>query len=552
MGTTGSYDEVFVLDLGTGERRRLTNAGSDGEAGESIVSRDGHQVAYGWATANGFELRVIGIDGSGDRLVYRSLETQQIEPQDWSADGHYILALFLQGGTSQYVVVSVADGAVRVLKRFDWAPTGAAGGRMRFSPSGRYIAYDLSSRKDSPDLDVFVSSFDGTHIMRLVEHPATDRLLGWTPDGNGILFSSDRTGTVDVWLLRVGEGKPQGSPVRVVADVGLIWPLGVTRDGALYYGRGAGVNDVYLTTLDSTTGTPQPAKKLVSQVRDNSSVDWSPDGRHLASASGSNWPEDPFVLRIRSVETGTERRLRLDMTGQHAFQPHWSPDGRALRVQGIVDVRQGLYRIDAQTGAITPILQAEPGCALCMEWPAWLRNRTVIFWRRNAPPWSIVVHDLTTGQEKELFRTVRPVVVSHLTASPNGRRLAFIWSDWDTGATALKVVPVSGGEPRDLVTLPAPALAGYGQPLFALAWTADSRHILYVPSVAGQKPKLGLWRISADGGEPQNLATLMEGLLPYGISVHPDGRRIAFTAGTEPRDEVWVLKDFLPAPKTSR
>lgn len=41
-------DEVFVLDLETGERRRLTHAGPDGEADDSMISPDGRQVAYGW------------------------------------------------------------------------------------------------------------------------------------------------------------------------------------------------------------------------------------------------------------------------------------------------------------------------------------------------------------------------------------------------------------------------------------------------------------------------------------------------------------------------
>ena len=79
----------------------------------------------------------------------------------------------------------------------------------------------------------------------------------------------------------------------------------------------------------------------------------------------------------------------------------------------------------------------------------------------------------------------------------------------------------------------------------------DSRHIMYARSVSGEKRKFELWRISAEGGEPQNLGLVMEGLSPYGLSVHPDGRRIAFTAGTERRAEVWVLKDFLPVRKTA-
>jgi len=78
----------------------------------------------------------------------------------------------------------------------------------------------------------------------------------------------------------------------------------------------------------------------------------------------------------------------------------------------------------------------------------------------------------------------------------------------------------------------------------------DSRHIIYARSVAGEKRKFEFWRISAEGVEPQNLGLTMEARVPYGLSVHADGKRIAFTAGTERHTEVWVVKNFLPAFKT--
>ncbi|MFQ5817467.1 MAG: TolB family protein, partial [Terriglobia bacterium] len=166
--------------------------------------------------------------------------------------------------------------------------------------------------------------------------------------------------------------------------------------------------------------------------------------------------------------------------------------------------------------------------------------------RGNTGPRSIVARDLGSGREKELYRAASPARVAHLGVSPDGQRLAFVWWDPKEGTTAVKVISTSGGEARELLKLPAAQLSGYGQPVFALAWTPDSRHIIYAPSTAGQKHRFELWRISADGGEPQNLGLAMEGLSLYGLSVHPDGRRIAFTAGTPRRSEVWVLENFLP------
>jgi Tol biopolymer transport system component len=53
-----------------------------------------------------------------------------------------------------------------------------------------------------------------------------------------------------------------------------------------------------------------------------------------------------------------------------------------------------------------------------------------------------------------------------------------------------------------------------------------------------------LWRIRMEGGEAQKVGSLVKGL--NGLSVHPDGRRIAFTAVEQRGAEVWVMENFLP------
>ncbi len=55
--------------------------------------------------------------------------------------------------------------------------------------------------------------------------------------------------------------------------------------------------------------------------------------------------------------------------------------------------------------------------------------------------------------------------------------------------------------------------------------------------------KRELWRISAEGGEPQKLELAMENLRD--LRFHPDGRRIAFSGGKF-SGEVWVMENFLP------
>ena len=548
-------DELFIRDLKTGENRRLI-----GEVNTYKMSRDGKQVAYGWANEDGsYVLRLIGVDGSGARVLYRSGEIAWMELQDWSPDGKQILAVVSKnGGTRHVQLISAADGSVQVLQNLpDWRfPL-----KMRFSPDGRYIAYDLPQQEGSPNRDIFILSPDGSREVSLVEHPANDLLLDWTPDGKGVLFASDRTGTLDAWVMQAADGKPQGSPRLVkpnIAPNGVIEPMGFTRDGSYYYGLYTWQNDVYLATLDPATGKLQGPTKLVSHVGFNTSTEWSPDGQYLVYARGHGSQGAPFLLGIRSLKTGEERPLRINQMmrlGDREFQPHWSPDGCSFIVQGKdLRLRQGLYRIDAQTGTVAPLVVNEtcPTYMDCLTWPVWSPERKAIFVRWATEWRSLAARDLVTGREKELYRAVsRDDHISHLAISPDGQRLAFVRWDSKQRTTILEVMPAAGREPRKVVELSARELADYWSLPFALAWTPDSRRIIYA-TTEGQKNKFEFWQISAEGGETRNLGLAVERLLPFGISVHPDGRRIGFTAGTPKRDEVWVLRDFLLPPKAAK
>ncbi len=543
---------IHVRDLKTGEDRRLI----DGWFPK--ISPDGKQVAYGASNKEGFEeLRIVNLEDGEPRIVYSNREIGWIEPKEWSPDGKQILVVLLRSDRTknQIAMVSVASTSLRILKELtDWRTPG----KMSFSPDGRYIAYDFPPHEDSPQRDIFVLRTDSARQVPLVEHPDDDLLLGWTPDGKEVSFASNRTGTWDAWLVKATNGRPRGAPKLVKRDLGAIWQgLGFARDGSYYYGALDWVNDVYVSAFDPATGQLQPPRKLASDVGFDTSIEWSPDGQRLAYVLGHGYELYSFVLGVRSFVPEAERRLRLKMTrfGSHAFEPHWSPDGGFLLAQGRdrkgPQGRQGLYRINAQSGEVVlavPRGREEGGL---LEWPVWRPDGKVIFTRwKRWPGRTIVIRDLESGREEELYEVAPPVGIARLAVSPDGQRLAFVQWDSKTGMAALVVMPLSGREAREIVKLPPQELT-YSQPLFALAWTPDSRHIIYAPTMAGQNSKFELWRISAEGGEPQSLGVTMKGL-PYGINVHPDGHRIAFTAGTPPRAEVWALENFLPGSKSKR
>ena len=72
-------------------------------------------------------------------------------------------------------------------------------------------------------------------------------------------------------------------------------------------------------------------------------------------------------------------------------------------------------------------------------------------------------------------------------------------------------------------------------------WMRDSREILF-RRFPGEEPT-GLWSVPITGGEPRDLGLNLPALRD--VRVHPDGRRLAFTAGFGD-SEIWVMQKFLP------
>ncbi len=481
-----------------------------------------------------------GYEGSEPRSIYSDEEIPSIRPQDWTRDGQHLLATFVRKDrTSHMGLVSVADGSVRVLKTFgaasEWDEIG--GHIMAFSPDERFVVYDVQSSPDSPERDIHVLSVDGSSDSPLVAHAANDYVLGWVPRGDRVLFASDRAGTPETWSIQVADGKSRGEPTRV--DVPIPRMVGgFSDDGSYYYSDRASVTGLYIATIDPQTGKTQQAEKLVDQVSFKSSAEFSPDGRYIAYASGVGRYPDPFVLGIRSLETGEEVRHLLDMRrmGGHTFQPRWSRDGEAFFGSG----RRGIVQIDVDSGETTVLVERRG-----LEWPVWGSDGKVIFipriWSSQGAPWNIVVRDLATGRENEIHGVEPPAYVTQLSVSPDGQQVAFVWSNRAAGMSAVQVIGTTGGgELRELLRVSRP------EAVLQPAWSPDGRYVLFARIGAGRKGQgFELWRVSSDGGEPESLGLVMEGLKPWGLSVHPDGRRIAFTAAMQGPTETWVVKGLL-------
>jgi Tol biopolymer transport system component len=546
--------DVAVHDFRTGEDRRVTSDGS--AAGDtpqqailSNVSPDGQLIAYGWYREGAEELRVIEVNGSEPRVLYRD-EAADVNPEEWSEDGSQILVnISRHDGVRQLGLITVDDGSLRVLKTlpepttYIWEST--------LSPDGRFVIYDWPARADAEERDVFILRTDGSGEDVLVDHHADDRVLGWAPDGQHVLFASDRTGTMGAWLLSVEDGRPAGEPELVKPDMWRHVPLGFDAKGSYYYGVDARSSDVHVAALDIETGRllESPAPVTNRFTGSNRDPAWSSDGRYLAYLSDRSSVAGTVggvVLVIRSSDSGEKREIQPQLHGPSQLE--WSPDGRALLAQaGDGEGRRGIFRIDAQTGEVESlVLWPEDGGVFA----SWGRNADeLVTFRLFAGDAGIEdersrigVLDLETGEERVLAeRNVYWPAVSR------DRRQVVFTREVDGSSGELVVVPVRGGEPRSLLGFDT---GGPGWPLNP-AWGPEGRYIYYLLRGASEDdPARGLWRVPVAGGEPEQLEWATEEYIKGSgtrnpVVFHPDGRRIALTRRQQGA-EIWVMEGFLP------
>jgi Tol biopolymer transport system component len=558
------YDtgDLALRDLITGLNRRLTNNGTsedyDEWAESSVISGDGGQIAYAWCiNENHYELRVIGIDGSHPRTVYRDKEfCYYIAPHQWTADGKQILAALMRNKEEcQFALIPVEGGPVRLLKTQapgPWHPS--------LSPDGRFLVYGGLDKPNGRESDIFLIPLEGGPEVPLIQSPAENICPIWMPTGNKVLFISDRTGTRGFWTIDVVEGKPQGMPQLLKDGVGIVGgavrPNGFTRRGDFFFSTSTGISDVYVTELDLAEGKMlrQPVPVAPRFVGSNVVPSWSPDGRRLAYYRlGDAYAQKPPTLVIQSLETGEAKDIPVKLK-LSPFRIIWHPSGKSLFVTTFDSPERGHlinYLVDIQTGDHRPIRSHSypvPGAGDISP-----DGKTVLFFTGGEPKLrgGIIACDIETGKEREIARI--PDLAAggfpSLRVSPDSKYLA-LRVPIDGGQwIALRLVPATGGEWRELCRFPRSDLADYSY--YDLAWTPDGSNLLILRNT-GKKGMPELWRIPIASGESQRTGLSMEGI--YLVAPHPDGRRIAFDidAGHGSPNELWVLENFLPAVQTAR
>jgi Tol biopolymer transport system component/DNA-binding winged helix-turn-helix (wHTH) protein len=496
-GEDGRNPDIYVKTISGGGLLRLTtDAALDRHP---AWSPDGGEIAFMRHGPRGCVLlRAPAVGGEARRIA--DCGAPHVRSIDWSPDGATLAVTAatddLANGRLQ--LIDIASGETRALDAID--ALGANIEDARFSADGESLAFSVGRALGVEDVHVY--DFENRTLRRITYDGLKVHSFDWAPDGNSIIYSSNRAGPFQLWraplaggaptlvpgsgdaaddptvapngrivyeswredaeIMRFDLANPEAAPVRAAGSTRFEWDAQVSPDGGrmAFISDQSGAAEVWIAWRDGS-GARQLTEFGGPYTH---SPRWSADGRQLAFVAPVSGRMDLFVL---ALEDGRARRI--GDSGFDYFAPTWSRDGSkvltgakngkgASEIQW-VPVNGGASTRFGATNAQTPQLSAD-GAMLYFTKPALPG-----IWRRPLQG--------DAGQEERIVDDLTPVD----------------WNNWRVTPKALYYVQ----------------RAPSSEPVLT-RFDLDARTARVVRSLPGLLYKSGLW-ISAD--ERELLATVI-------------------------------------------
>jgi len=364
------------------------------------------------------------------------------------------------------------------------------------------------------------SSFQNMKIIRLTSSGKT-REAAISPDGKYVVYAEEKAGQQSLWVRQIATG----SNVQIVSLEDVRYEgLTFSQDGNyIYY-----VKSSRLYKIPTFGGTP---RKLIDELV--SPVTLSPDNKRLAFLRYyTNQGETALIVAnvdgTEEQKVITRKRPEFVSWGMHLQGPAWSPDGKFIATASgsMVNFHMNVIAARLESGEVKPL-----------SWQNWIFVGRVAW----LPDGSAVILNASTSTEEDhqiwqisypggqprritndlsSYRGITVTADSTAMASVQTEKTSEIWN-MPAGGTEHARAISTGGINRDGA--------------MGLSWTPDAK-IVYTSLVGGTPV---LWLMNSDGSDPKQLTA--GGNYDFSPCVSGDGYHIVFVSARTHSPNLWII-----------
>ncbi|HVQ31636.1 MAG TPA: protein kinase [Vicinamibacteria bacterium] len=517
----GGIRRLLTLDLESGEEAALTTGGFD-------------EIHPDWSP-----------DGRTVFFVRARVAGRKLEPGDLfgSYDGGDVWALDLESGRESRIAQDAFNPAVspdgsRLAFDASWAgprrlwitdlrgrnPRQASGDtseamvhlRPRWSPDGRRLVFQ---NVEKTRFLVRIVDVETQRLTWVTNDAFLDLCPVWSAAGDAILFSSQRSGGLNLWRLPLDPDlRPAGRLRQLTTGAGQDVGAAVSRDGRRVAFTVLRQNaDLWRLPVDPATGRRigEP-EKVIAGTRENTRGFPAPDGSALVFSSDRAGQMNLWLYDI------ADRKVRPLTRGPGGdYQARFSPDGRTLVFFSCRDGGPDLYRVERDGSGLARL--TDNGAI----------NVNPVF----SPDGRSIAYQSDLGGRMEVWlmdadgRGQRPLtevgVRGHfLLFTKDGRSVIF---RCPSNPQRTLRVPVEGGEPSPVGDVRGGAHMSLSPDESRIADGVDHKTLWVSP--------LG------EGGEPEAVFAFDDPDVRIDYPVWgPDGRSILFDRVLPRGGDVWILE----------
>jgi Tol biopolymer transport system component len=405
----GQPPGIVLLSVETRKTRQLTSPAPPSEGDrDPAFSPDGQMLAFIRATNDLVDdiFLVPLAGGQPRRLTFDKLRVLGLA---WTADGREIVFSSNRGGNFSLWRISAPGGQPEPLAGVS---EGALGPTI--PAQGKRLAYTQDNIESNIwRMELPKPPGQAKAPTKLISSTRWDLLPEYSPDGQSIVFMSNRSGSCEIWrcdsdgshpFRLTSFGGPEGGAPRWSPDGRQI----------AFDSRPEGHTDIYVVSVEG-----EPPRRLTTQSSDDWVPSWSRDGRWIYFTSDRGGDCQIWKMPADGGQA-------VQVTKKGGFFALESPDRQFLYYAKRYGANPALWRVPIGGGEEAPVHDlVKPA-----DWGQWAVVDEGVYFVNATEPSSPAIEffDFATSQVRSIAILEKPTVFG-LVVSPDGRWILYTQID---------------------------------------------------------------------------------------------------------------------------